>query len=223
MVKYLILVCSLCITIPAKAQKVWEKKPYQQWSMSDVIQILSDSPWAQTQIEEGHDGFGPYFITIQLRSATIIRQALVRQRQLHLNYDKFTPSDKAKFDMDVKEFLECSDCPKYYIITLGSKNDSYPIRALKETPLDKLKPYVSLTNDQGERRELVRLVLPKSEGGDVMLVFERFDAQGKPLLMTNNRKFYFKIDEKVFEGKAPPIKKFTFEVPKLIYQGEIVF
>lgn len=223
-VKYFILTLfSLCLATPADAQKVWEKKPYQQWSMSEVVQILSDSPWAQTQVEEGGDAHGTYFITIRLRSAIFVRQALVRQRQLHLNYDKFTPADKARFDAGVKESLECSDCPKYYIVTLGSRNDSYPIRAIKESSLENLRTYISLMNDKGERRELVHFILPKSEEGEVMFVFARFDDQAKPLLTTNNKKFYFKIDEKVFEGKGPPIKKFTFEVSKLLQQGEIVF
>jgi len=222
--KYFVLILSmLCLATPAGAQKVWEKKPYQQWSLSEVEKILSDSPWAQTQIEDERDVFGTYFITVRLRSAIFVRQALVRQKQIHLNYDKFTPADKARFDAEVKEFLECSDCPKYYIVTLGAKNDSYPIRALKESSLDKIKSYVSLTNDKGERRELVHFVLPKSEEGEVMFAFARFDDQGKPLLTTGNKKFYFKIDEKVFEGKAPPIKRFTFEVSKLLQQGEIMF
>ena len=220
-IKHFIFILSLlCLVTSAYAQKVWEKKPYQQWSMSEVMQILSDSPWAQTQIEKGH---GTYFITIRLRSAIFVRQALVRQRQIHLNYDRFTPTDKARFDAEVKEFLECSDCPKYYIVTLGAMNDSYPIRAVKESSLDNLKPYVSLANDKGERRELVHFILPKTERGEVMFVFARFDDQGKPLLTTNNKKFYFKIDERAFEGKTPPIKKFTFEVSKLLQQGEIVF
>jgi hypothetical protein len=221
--KYFIIMLFLtCLAAPGSAQKVWEKKPYQQWSLSEVVQILSDSPWAQTQIEEV-EGYDPYFITAQLRSAIFVRQALVRKTQIHLNYDKLTPADKASVDAEVKEFLECSDCAKYYIITLGSKNDSYPIRAIQNSSLDKLKPHVSLTTDKGERRELVHFRLPKEKEGEVMFVFARLDGQGKPLLTTNNKRFYFKVDEKVFEGKGPSIKKFTFEVSKLLQQGQIVF
>src|SRR5687768_18066364 len=101
--KFILILILLCLVAPARAQKVWEKKPYQQWSMSEVVQILSDSPWAQTQIEKVNDAFGTYFITARLRSALFVRQALVRQRQIHMNYDKFTPADKTRFDADVKE------------------------------------------------------------------------------------------------------------------------
>jgi hypothetical protein len=204
----------------AYGQKVWEKKSYNEWSMSDALRVLTDSPWAQTDIEREPNG---YTVIIRLRSALPVRQAIVRQRQIRLNYDKFTPADKSRFDAEVKEFIECPDCSKYYILTLGTMNDSYPLRALKDISLDALKSYTSLTNDKGERRDLVHFIPPKSEGGDAMFVFERFDNKGKPLLTASNKKFYFKIDEKVFEGKTLPIKKFTFEVSKLLRNGEIIF
>jgi|SRR5689334_15750343 len=222
---FILILALFCLVAPATAQKAWEKRPYQQWSMSEVEQILSDSPWAQTQVKEGDNisSSPTYFINIRLRSAVFVRQALVRQRQLHMHYDKFTPADKARFDDEVKEFLECPDCAKYYIITLGSRNDSYPLRAMKESSLDKLKAYISLTSDKGERRDLVHFIALQSEEGEIMFVFARFDDQGKPLLTTNNKKLYFKMDEKLFEGKTPPIKNFTFEVSKLLQNGEIVF
>ncbi|HEX7998549.1 MAG TPA: hypothetical protein VF528_09175 [Pyrinomonadaceae bacterium] len=225
-IKHFIIVSFIafpCLATTIYAQKVWEKKPYQQWSLSEVVQILSDSPWAQTQVKEEHDSFGTYLITIRLRSALVVRQALVRQKQIHLNYDKFRPADKARFDAEVKEFLECPDCEKYYIITIGSMNDLYPIRAIKESSLDKLRPYVFLTNDKGERRDLVHFIPPKNKQGEAMFVFSRFDDQGKPLLTVDNKTFHFKIDEKVFEGQTPPLKKFTFEVSKLLQRGDIVF
>ena len=44
-------VAGMCLLTTAFAQKAWEKKPYAEWSMSEVMHILTDSPWAQTQFE----------------------------------------------------------------------------------------------------------------------------------------------------------------------------
>ena len=221
----LLLVCALAVfcTLPSTfGQKVWEKKPYSEWSMAEVVRVLDDSPWAQTQIERGEADFS---VTVRLRSALPIRQALIRQRQLHLNYEKFPPAEKARFDADAKLFLDCADCAQYYIVTLDSPfNHPSPLRALKELSSEELKPNVSLVNDKGERRELVGFIPPKGEGEEALFLFRRFDDQGRPLLTSDSKRFSFKIEPRVFEGKTPvPVKKFTFDVPKLLRAGEVEF
>jgi hypothetical protein len=220
-----VLVAALAVfgsVATADGQKVWEEKPYTEWSMGDVVRVLDDSPWAQTQVGQGTDTL---IVTIRLRSGLTIRQALIRQRQLQLNYERLTPANKARFDADAKDFLDCSDCAKYYIVTLSSPfNVPSPLRAIKELSLEELRPYVSLVNDKGERRELVGFIPPKGEGREAVFVFQRLDDRGRPLLSTANKRFSFKIAEKVFEGKTLlPIKKFTFEVPQLIRAGQVEF
>jgi hypothetical protein len=206
----------------AYGQTIWEKKPYTEWSMGEALRVLDDSPWAQTQIESGKEAFT---VTIRLRSALPIRQALIRQRQLQLNYGKFSPAEKARFDADAKDFLTCSDCAEYYIVTLTSAfNHPYPLRVLEGLSLDELKSQVSLTNDKGERRSLAGFIPPRAEGKEAMFIFQRFDDHGSPLLTTADKQLHFKIEQRVFEGKTlVPIKKFTFGVSKLIQNGEVMF
>jgi len=221
----------------ASAQKSWEKKPYTEWSMSEAMQVLIDSPWAQTQFEDVSINYGlpanSYEATIRLRSALPIRQALLRQKQLLMNYEKFTAADKERFDRETSEFLECSDCPKYYIVTLGSSRllpRSPPnasvvldiVWPLRNVPIDVLKANVYLSNDKGDRRYLVRFITPKTEYSEAMFVFPRLDLQGKPLITQANKKFYFKIEETVFD-KSVPLKRFSFDVSRLIQHGEVVF
>ena len=205
------------LAIPAHSQKAWEKKPYTEWSKSEAVGILMDSPWAQLRIEKVYNSEN--FTSIKLHSALPIRQALVREKQLYLNYHKFTPADKARFDREVKEFLECSDCQKYYMVTLSARALS-PLRHLS---IQEVKPYVYLANEKGERRALVSFVGPGAETYKVTFVFERFDYHGKPLITITNKKLYFKIEDKLLESKTVPIDGFTFEVSKLIQNGVVVF
>ena len=230
-----IFLAALCLALPAHGQKSWEKKTYRQWSMTEVMQVLVDSPWTQTQAGHVSINYGLpdnyYTATIRLRSALPIRQALVRRRQLAVNYDKLSAADKARFDAEVKEFLECSDCAKYYLVTLASPITVPPagnvsadiVGTLKGLSLETLKPHVYLTNDKGERRHLAGFIPAKGEGAEAMFVFPRFDEQGKPLLTPENKKFSFTIEEKVFENRSFPLKKFTFEVSRIVRNGEVIF
>ena len=229
----------LCLVVSIYGQTVWEKKSYKQWTPTEVGQILNDSPWAQTQEDWGerttNGHLNSFAAVIRLRSALPIRQAVVRQRMLVVNYDKLSAGDQSRFDAEVKQFLECSDCASNYILTLGSPimvfhntsegpNTSFDIVSrLKDLSLKDLKEYIYLANDKGERRQLVYFIPPKKEGAEAMFVFPRFDEQGKPLLTSENKSFYFKIDEKVFEKRSVPLKRFSFDVSKLLRHGEVIF
>jgi hypothetical protein len=236
----------LGLVTPGYSQRAWDTKPYHQWTIADVVSLLSDSPWAQTAHETEHFSYNvpgvSYAATIRLRSALPIRQALVRQKQLAVNYDRLNSADRARFDGETKTFLQCSDCARYYIVTLVSFTPSGKPRInipgggqlpgshgvdisgpLKGRSLAEVKPYIHLTNDKGERRALVGFVPPDGKGKDAMFVFPRLDDQGKLLITPANRKFHFEIDEQLFKDMAGPLRKFTFEVSKLIRQGEVVF
>lgn len=230
-----IFLAVICLALTASGQQSWEKKNYKQWSLADIVRILDDSPWAQTQIERVSINYGlpsnSYTAIIRLRSALPIRQALVRRRQLTVNYDKLSATDQARFDAEVKEFLECTDCAKYHLVTLVSpitttSQDSVSVDVvdkLKGLSLAELKPHVYLTNDRGERRHLAGFIPAKGEGSEAMFVFPRFDEQGKPFLTPENKRFSFTIEEKVYEKRSVPLKKFTFEVSRIIRNGEVIF
>jgi hypothetical protein len=223
---FCILLALLCLALPASGQQSWEKKEYRQWSKADVARILDDSPWAQTQYESPK-----YIATIRLRSALPIRQALVRIRQLTVNYDKLGEADRARFDSEVKEFLECPSCARYYLVTLVSPITTFAdgrsgldaVGALKGSPLEALKPHVYLTNDRGERRYLAGFIPAKGEGAEAVFVFPRLDDRGRPFLTPENKRFSFTIEDKILEKLAVPLKKFTFEVSRIVRNGEVIF
>lgn len=238
-----IVVIVIFLLTPARGQKGWEKKPYNEWTFAEVLGILSDSPWAQTASETDHTAYNlpgvSYSATIRLRSALPIRQALVRERQLEVNYDKLSNEDKRRFDAETREFLECSNCSKYYIVSLVSYlpagsprrssggvilEGSYGVDIagpLRNLTFNDLQPYVHLSNDKGERRALVAYTPTKR--GEVMFIFPRLDEQGRPLLNVGHKKLYFEIDRQVFKNMVGPLKKFTFEVRKLVRDDQVVF
>jgi len=230
----------LTLVIAPTFGQAWKKKPYTEWSMSDVVRILNDSPWAQTQIQSESVNYGSpansYVATIRLRSALPIRQALLRQKQFQMNYQRFTAADKARFDQETEEFVRCQECADYYIVTVGSPmlNDlaSAPsprmlgfdvLATLRDLTTREVESSIYLENDKGERRNVVHFIPPKAEHTEAMFVFPRKDAQGTILITADTQSFYFKIDPRLFKGQPLPLKPFKFYVQKLIENGAVVF
>lgn len=221
-------------------QKPWEK-PYQEWDATEVFRVLNDSPWAQTAFETEHTATGlpaaSYSVTVRLRSALPIRRALVRQRQLAVNYDKLSSADKKRFDAETREFLECSDCANYYLVTVTSYKPgpseyvnapwaqrTYGVdiaEPLRKSTLKDLQPYVRLSNDRGEKRTLAGYLPPTATSYTAMFIFSRLDDQGDPLITRTHKKLHFEIDRKVFSKLATPLNKFSFDVNRLV-QGDVI-
>src|SRR5438309_11268339 len=93
------------------AHQGWQSKPYQQWTKEDIIKIASDSPWAQVQqVRVATAEIVPTdlmpAVTIRLRSALPIRQALARLKQLDAKYNKLGDKERSAFDARVKGLLE---------------------------------------------------------------------------------------------------------------------
>ena len=156
--KHLILIASfiaLWVKIAAYGQEPWQKKPYQRWSESEASNTLVNSPWAQIN----RDNFRSYGMNIRLHSARPVREAIVRLRQIRINYDKLTEADKATFDNAVKDFLECLACAKYYVVTLLIVPiDTKVLRDIGGLLSSERKSQIYLTSDKGERRSLAKFV-----------------------------------------------------------------
>jgi hypothetical protein len=219
------------------AQDGWKSKPYRQWTKKDVIKLGSDSPWAQVRHADATvgDSLDPsgYMraVTIQLRSALHIRQALVRVKQLEAKYDAMNDKQRAEFDAKTQEMLECPVCADKYIVALGPPVSTGPganaINALRSATLGLLKGLVHISNERGERRELIHFNAPKFVGDEALFFFPRFDEKGRPLLTPENKTliFFFDSHQGINTGYGPVTipKRFEFNVSRLIVDGQVEF
>jgi len=161
---FVCLLLALCFGgATALAQNVWETVSYQKWTKGDVKKLLTSSPWAKsvkyTIPLNVVPGGGELVTTadspvILLRSALPVRQALVRERQLEAKYDKMDEAKRAAFDFKTKELLACPACDKNYVVTI-----KFPSATLgSPSYIMERKKYIYLTNEKGERRELIHFV-----------------------------------------------------------------
>ena len=221
---------------PIFAQNNSSDKPYQQWTISDVEKLLNDSPWAQTKSKGSAVGYNnpiitsgyvptPESVTLRLRSATPVRQAILRFRQIKAKYDKMSEDDKRTFDAKQKDLIECPACADNYVVTLSppfGQSRGLPA-GLKSIPFASLKLYVQLANEKAEKRELVHFVAPKNQVDDAVFFFPRFNEKGEPLVTATSKKIIIFLDPKIFGANPVTIVKFEFDVSKMTRNGELMF
>jgi hypothetical protein len=222
----LALTASVVFTTGSAQKDEWQGKPYQQWTKRDVQQLLGDSPWAQTQARSGPTvNFGggntptpDKIYAVRLRSALPVRQALLRFRQLNEKYDEMSDKKKAEFDEKNRALVECPACADNYVVSLippGAADARFV------TP-EKMKLYVQLTDERGRRRELVHFTPTKTTGQEISFFFPRLDDNGAPLLTPSSKKLIFSIDTTVL-ALDTTIRRFEFDVSKMIANGAVVF
>jgi hypothetical protein len=187
-------------------QDLWRSKSYLKWTKEDIIKIISDSPWAQVREVEADttNTGGLPNVTIRLRSARPIREALVRLRQIEEHYDQMDEKMQSELDQRVIGTLRCPACDENYVVTISppisDRKLTNGVYGLKNATLELLKGKVYLINDRGEKRELVFFVAPKHDLDEAVFFFPRRDREGRPLLSEENSKFTF-----VFEANNIPI------------------
>lgn len=207
-------------------------KTFEQWTLKEAETLLTESPWAQTlggSVAVGglelNSAVGGSSVTVRLRSAVPIRQALARVRQIKSKYEKLSASEKAAIDAKNKPLLECLPCADYYVVTIGpAPGTSKGVPTILQTmPLAQLKLNILLKNEKEETRELINFVKPKFAGDEAIFFFERFNASGQPLITPANRKVTLWFDPRFFEGNAMRLVSVNFDVAKITVEGKVDF
>ena len=228
----LLVVLSFATVVTAGGQKSIPNKPYEHWNLREVMEVLTNSPWAQTEFDTEISGGQPQLIfgvEVRLYSALPVRMAIVRRMQLTIPYKELNAQQRSDFDAEVDGLLTCPLCSTYYIVTLlsvqphslATKSTIDVVALLKALPEGEIQKRVTISNDKGERRTAVKHVFKKAN--EVVFFFPRLDEQGKPLITQSNKKFRFEIHEHVFRKELRALKKLTYEVAPLFKNGEVIF
>lgn len=173
-----------------------------------------------TSAEDAYD----YTFTMRLRSASTVRQAIVRLVQLDSNYDGMQKAERKAFDAQTKELLECKECADYYVVSVGFASSNNSVTDLiyqwfHGQTLPGIKGYVYLANERGGRRDIARFIPPKSPGEEVFFLFPRLDEKGQPLFTPEDKKLIFRMSD----IKANSVTNFSLDISKLIVNGQVEF
>lgn len=165
-----------------------------------------------------------FVFTLRLRSALPVRQALARIKQLEAKDDRKGNKDGSSLDQVVKGLLECPACANNYVLTLSSKSKESPGADAAYTifggaKLADLKRYLVITNERGERRELIHFVPPRAPGEEAVFFFPRLDDKGVPLLTPESKTLIFNVTN----GEVNTVVNFKVNVSTLIAGGDVQF
>ena len=230
----LLITTAACALIAGAAVAQALTKPYQQWTARETERLLSDSPWAQTEpglVRSGRTDpvteVVDTTITVRLRSALPVREALARLNQLKDRYDQKNEHDRTVIDARNKELLECSDCADYYAVSItpgaGSRSDLPAFLSSGRTAFELIRQNVFLENDKHEKRELKKFTRPKSPAGEAIFFFSRLDSKGNSLVGPGSRTVIISFDPRVFDWKKATVTKFKFDLARMTINGQVAF
>lgn len=215
------------LAVPANAQ-FWEKKDWREWTKSEVEKMLNDSPWARKfqNVIVVHESIGgpereqtpTISYVAQLRSALPIRQAVVRQMQFQVKYDKMSDAEKQNFDQQAESYLnqDFSDRVVVHIIydsnvTVYRRNIDDIWRSSEAT----LRTHLWLVPDKGNRVEIGKYIGPEGGAPEFELIFPK-EVAGNRVINEDHRRFSVEIPGVSFNERRILIE---FDVRKMKYRG----
>ncbi|MDQ4122603.1 MAG: hypothetical protein M3209_14285 [Acidobacteriota bacterium] len=225
-----------------EAIKVLNDSPWaQQYQSTKDLAAASQSQTAREQADNNIMGgrergstarnIQPPPVTIRLHSALPVRQAMVRMQQIGANYDKMSEAEKAKFDESAKGFLSCPICQSFYVVTMvkakDSSGQSVEDGLFQSMTLEEVRGKVWLTNDKGEKREVVQFTPPKGAGDAAVFFFKRTDDNGVALLTPGTKSLKFVFSNEFLDGRNAHAnlvpRNFEFKVTKMLVENKVEF
>jgi len=182
----------------------WELKDWTQWTNEDCELILTKSPWVSTNLSNGPGSYekGERVQAVaQIVSSLVIRQASVRQAQLQQDRDHMDAKAKQEFDQQAAACLNQSVGDRIVIgldanAQTGDSKVGGEVEISKRTyPLTQISDWV--TSNPCPFYAVV-VTIPRVVGGN-------------PVIGPADKKL---------EIKSPTIRKFSFDLQKMIYKGK---
>ena len=185
------------------AKDFWETKPFDQWSQKECQKMLADSPWAKELELVGRsvemmassaaatDSRAPYIkYTAQLRSATPVRQAVVRQMQIVNKYDSLPDDQKQAFNQNTESFL-IGPSSEFVVVNIQYESNildnSRDLNRYWETQTtDVLKNSVYLSGSKGVKVPLSQFVSGAGGSQEFQFFFPR-EVDGKEILQPGDK------------------------------------
>lgn len=223
----------------AQSKNFWEKKDYRQWTDKECRKLLDESPWAnqytlsqvfidplQTDSTARERQSNPRIeYKVQIRSATPVRQALVRLSQINAKYDAMTAEGRLAFDQSTERFLSARTdqlIVMHVSYTASVQNDDRDLaRHWHSQTTGTLKNFVFLIGSGGAKVPLSIYRPGESAAREFQFVFPR-EYNGRPVIGPGDKTLMLEFNHPNIRGTAARILV-EFKVEKMMMQGSPVY
>ncbi len=225
------LLCLLLIGPAWLVAKDFWDQPFQKWKREDVLRLINDSPWAQSQTFDHVEGKGAgasgekelfYKCTVRFFSARPVREAYVRLMQLMNKYDDMAPEQRQQFDARFQRALNLDTSDRVIVALEYATNDPNVARdlraALETARTDTLKQSVYLISQRLGRVELREYFPPSADGTGAKFIFPR-TVKGQPVLAPEDKEIRFDFFVPAIEQRL----FVTFKTAKMTYRDELTY
>ena len=204
-------------------------KPFQEWSLDQAIQILTDSPWVRQEIYtrvlqgvgSGRRGEKEIYYTffVRLLSAEPVRLAYARVQQIQQGYDRLEKQERQELDAKLAPGVGM-DVEDWVILTVsyGSTDPdqtSRVLRYLATQTTETMRHRASLSTEHVSRLEPEAYFAPRGDGVGAKFVFPR-RVNGVPVVTPEDEMFRFNL------GVPGEDLRAIFSVPELVMEGRLV-
>jgi hypothetical protein len=213
------------------AKDFWEE-PFEKWNREQVLRMLSDSPWAQSETftvqidskDAGLRGEKELFFRFTARffSARPVREAYVRLYRLMNNYDQMAPDQRQEFDKRFQRALNQDVADRVIVAVEHDTNVPDTARDLRSAfelaTAETLKQRVYLISQRLGRVELLEYFPPSADGTGAKFVFPR-TVNGQPVFGPQDKEIRFDFTAPVTNQRV----FLTFKSAKMTYRGELSY
>jgi len=238
-IQTLVLVLLLAFVAAAQSKNYWEKKDYRQWTESECRKLLEDSPWAnlhsvsqvfidriQTDTSARERQPNPKVVyRVQIRSATPIRQALVRLSQINANYEEMASDARKNFDQSAEKFLSTNNAEvvvMHVSYTANVQNDARELaRHWHSQNTERLKNFVFLIGGAGVKVPLSIYTPGEGAAPEFQFIFPR-EYNGRPVIGPGDKTLKLEFNHPNIRGATERIL-IEFKIERMMMQGAPVY
>ena len=218
----LILILFSANILAMPQNEFWEKKDYRQWSERECHKLLFDSPWVKYFTLK----YGRSEYRVQIRSATPIRQALLRQMQINDNYENLSTEQRREYDRRTDEYLS-APFNDTIIIFVAGPNPSYYWQA---QTTEMLQNSTFLIPSKNKKIPLLKFEILSSgiSYAEFQFIFPR-QYEGRPVLSKDEKSLSLEfLYPESQAGQVTPDSRverafIEFKVDKMLFNGEIAY
>ena len=238
-IQKLVLLLLLASVAAAQSKDFWEKKDYRQWTDKECQKLLEDSPWAnrhivsQVFIDPIHtnsttrerQGNPKIVYRVQIRSATPVKQALVRLSQINGHYDEMSDDRRLFFDQIVEKLISANN-PESVVMhvtyTANVQNDDRELsRYWHSQTTERLKNFVFLIGGAGVRVPLSIYKPGDGTSHEFQFIFPR-DSKGRPLIGPGDKTLKLEFNHPSIRGAGERVL-IEFKIEKMMMQGAPIY